>query len=82
MLPDDESIVISRLIEFLYTGKYKDLEPEIGQSISEKTMTTIEEHVESEFTLHAKMYAVAVKYGVADLDQTVKSRFRSLASKA
>ena len=60
--------MISRLIEFLYAGKYKGLEPEISQSISEKTITTTEEHVESEFTLHAKIYAVAVKYGVADLN--------------
>ena len=64
----------------MYTGKYIGLEPENGQSPSGETIKTIEEHVESEFTFYAKMYAVAVKYGVADLDQTVKSRFRSLAS--
>ena len=42
----------------------------------------MEEQVGSEFTLHAKMYAVAVKYGVAHLEQKTKSRFRALLSKA
>ena len=42
----------------------------------------MEEQVGSEFTLHAKMYAVAVKYGMAHLEQKAKSRFRALLSKA
>lgn len=58
------------------------MEPENGESSSEKTMTATEDYIESEFMLHAKMYAVAVKYGVADLDQTAKSQFRSLGSEA
>lgn len=63
-LPEDEPMVVAKMIEFLYTASYRN---------TDTSNTTTEELYE--LGLHAKLYAIADKYGIDGLAVESKSIF-------
>jgi hypothetical protein len=64
-LPEDNPLVIAKMIEYLYISKYESVG--VGEGTEKEAL--------SELRLHAELYAVADKYGLPSLADHAKSRF-------
>ena len=67
-LPDDDLALVERMIEALYSSTY-------DSTVSDAEQATYGCHG---FELHAAMYAIADKYGLAELKHLAQHRYRAL----